>query len=172
MKIAIIGYSGSGKSTLAKLIGEKYSLPVLHLDKVHWLPSWKERELCDELIIVKDFLSENDGWVIDGNYKKLEFERRMDEAEKIIFMRFGRLSTLSRVIKRYRENKGKARDSITEGCDEKIDLEFLLWVLFFGRTKKRRKLYAQTARKYPLKFTVIKNQKELDAYIKALDFKQ
>ena len=45
MKVALIGYSGCGKSTLGKLIAEKYSLPIQHLDKVHWLPGWKEREL-------------------------------------------------------------------------------------------------------------------------------
>ena len=44
MKIAVIGYSGSGKSTLAKRISEEYSLPLLYLDTVHWLPDWCERD--------------------------------------------------------------------------------------------------------------------------------
>ena len=43
MKIAVIGYSGSGKSTLAKFLGEKYDIPVLHFDRIHWLPGWNER---------------------------------------------------------------------------------------------------------------------------------
>ena len=38
MKIAVIGYSGSGKSTLAKHLGEETGYPVLHLDKVNFLP--------------------------------------------------------------------------------------------------------------------------------------
>ena len=43
MKIAILGTSGSGKSTLAKRLGERYGLPVLYMDTVHFLPGWVER---------------------------------------------------------------------------------------------------------------------------------
>ena len=44
MKIVIRGYSGSGKSTLARELGETYGVPVLHLDRVQWLPNWTERD--------------------------------------------------------------------------------------------------------------------------------
>ena len=57
MKIAIIGYSGSGKSTLAERLGNKYSAPVLYLDKVHWLPGWIEREPPKELEMTQSFLT-------------------------------------------------------------------------------------------------------------------
>ena len=36
MKIAIIGYSGFGKSTLCRFLGEKYVIPMLHFDTVHF----------------------------------------------------------------------------------------------------------------------------------------
>ena len=36
MKTAIIGYSGSGKSTLSRILGEKYWIPMLHFDTVHF----------------------------------------------------------------------------------------------------------------------------------------
>ena len=36
MRIAIIGYSGSGKSTLSRFLGEKYGIPMLHFDTVHF----------------------------------------------------------------------------------------------------------------------------------------
>ena len=48
MKIAILGTSGSGKSTLAKRLGERYGLPVLHMDTVHFLPGWVERPFAEE----------------------------------------------------------------------------------------------------------------------------
>ena len=44
MKIVVNGYSGSGKSTLARRLGKLYQIPVLHLDTVHWLPGWEEKE--------------------------------------------------------------------------------------------------------------------------------
>ncbi|MBO7376520.1 MAG: DNA topology modulation protein FlaR, partial [Clostridia bacterium] len=88
MKIAIIGYSGAGKSTLARKLGEKYGVDVLHLDSVHFLPGWVERERADERKIVADFLDSHAerGWVVDGNYTKLSYERRIDEADLVIMM--------------------------------------------------------------------------------------
>ena len=58
MKIAILGTSGSGKSTLAKRLGERYGLPVLHMDTVHFLPGWVERPFAEEEAIVRQFLDE------------------------------------------------------------------------------------------------------------------
>ena len=81
MKIAILGTSGSGKSTLAKRLGERYDLPVLHMDTVHFLPGWVERPFAEEEAIVRQFLDENaGGWVIDGNYSKTCYARRLEEA--------------------------------------------------------------------------------------------
>ena len=80
MKIAILGTSGSGKSTLAKRLGERYGLPVLHMDTVHFLPGWVERPFAEEEAIVRQFLDENaGGWVIDGNYAKTCYARRLEE---------------------------------------------------------------------------------------------
>ena len=166
MKIAIIGYSGSGKSTLAGLLGNKYALPVLYLDRVQFLPGWKERPIDEKLAIVGDFLDTHDGWVIDGNYKSVYFERRMMEADRIIFMNFNRFSCLRRVVKRYRTYKGKVRDSVAEGCDEKLDFAFVWWNLWSGRTRRRRRLFTRVLAQYPDKCSVIKNQRQLTEYIK------
>ena len=56
MKIAVIGYSGAGKSTLARTLGEKYGLEVLHMDAVHHLPGWVERDAESEKAILTEFL--------------------------------------------------------------------------------------------------------------------
>lgn len=167
MKIAVIGYSGSGKSTLAARLAEKQGVPVLYMDTVHWLPGWKEREREEKRAIVTVFLDENDDWVIDGNYKSDCYERRMEEADKIVFLAFGRLACLRRVIRRYRENKGRARASMTEGCEERLPPDFLLWVFHTGRTKKRKRVYYDTVKRYTEKSTVIRNQKQLDAFYEA-----
>ena len=94
MKIAVMGFSGSGKSTLAKDLGRAYHIPVLHLDRVHWTRGWKERPLGKRQEIVRNFMDTKDSWVIDGNYNKLEYERRLFEADQIVFMSFNRLSCL------------------------------------------------------------------------------
>lgn len=139
MKIAIIGYSGSGKSSLAAFLGELYNVDVLYLDSLHFLSGWVERETQDEINLMNEFLHSHSQWVIDGNYGCLSYQQRMEEADQIIFMNFNRFVCLYRAIKRLFRYRGKTRESITEGCIEKIDFEFIRWILYDGRTSKLKK---------------------------------
>lgn len=164
MKIAILGYSGSGKSTLARALGEKYGEAVLHLDQVHFLPGWQERAQAEEAAMVSDFLDSHDGWIIDGNYSALSYARRLEEADRVVLLAFPRAACLLRVIRRYRSNRGRTRDSAAQGCPEKLDWEFVRWVLWGGRTKRARDRYAWVLRTYGGKTTVLKNQRQLDAF--------
>ena len=136
MKIAIIGYSGSGKSTLAEIIGKKYSIPVLHLDKVNFLPGWVERNIDESRRIAEEFMKK-DSWVIDGNYGKFFQKERLEAADRIIFLDFNRFSCLLRAYRRYIIHKGKTRSSAAEGCIEKFDGVFIRWILADGRTKAK-----------------------------------
>ena len=170
MKIMVTGYSGSGKPTICRRLQERYQLPVLHLDAVQFLPGWKVRAKAGQQRIVQTFLNEHpDGWVIDGNYKALSYERRCEEADVIIQMLFGRLDCLSRCLRRYRINKGTNRPDMTKGCDEKIDWEFIRWILWDGRTWQRRDLYRRTQSQFPEKVVVIRNQRQLDRYLRRSD---
>lgn len=169
MKIAIIGYSGSGKSTLAARLGELYGVPVLHLDKVHFLPDWKVRERSEKLEIVGGFMRDNDSWVIDGNYSKLFYGERMEQADMIVMLLFNRFSCLNRVIRRYRKNKGRTRPDMGEGCPEKLDFEFVRWVLHGGRKKSSKARYNAVRAKYHDKVTVLKNQRQLDEFLRHLE---
>lgn len=169
MKIAIIGYSGSGKSTLAAYLGTVYDLPVLHMDRVRFLPNWIERDKAEESAMVASFMDENaeTGWIIDGNYTSVHYDRRMQEADRILFLSFSRLACLLRAAKRYRTFRGKARPSAAEGCNERLNAAFVKWILHDGRTKERRARYLQVAARYPEKLVRIKNQRALTAYMKA-----
>ena len=168
MKIAILGYSGSGKSTLARLLSEKYDLDVLHFDAVHFLPGWVIRDRAEKERITEEFLDTHDSWVIDGNYTKLSYKRRLEEADLIIMLLFNRISCFSRAYGRYRKYRGQTRPDMAEGCREKFDREFAKWILWDSRTKTARNRYKQVACEYGDKVIVIKNQKELDRYINSL----
>ena len=169
MKIAIVGYSGSGKSTLARLLSEKLHAPVLYLDRVHWLPNWVERPKEETRAIVEKFLDENDAWVIDGSYGNVHYQRRMEEADKIIFLKFNRFTCLRRAFKRKKEYKGKNRFSMTEGCEERITWEFFWWLVWTGRTKKRREKFTLLQQNYKEKVVVLKNQRQLDAFKSSIE---
>jgi len=164
MKTVIMGYSGSGKSTLAAAIAQKEQIPALYLDTVYWLPGWEPRDLEDQIRQVKAFLAEHENWVIDGTYRKVCFEERMEQADRIVFLNFGRLASLCRAWKRYLRYKGKSRVSMTEGCVEKFDWNFFCWILWKGRTKVHRERYEHVVCSWPKKTVVIKNQRQLTAF--------
>lgn len=167
MKIAVIGYAGAGKSTLARTLGKHYQIPILHLDCVQFTPGWEERDRAEAHRMVHDFM-ENQAWVIDGTYSKFEYERRLKEADQIIFLNFSRLCCLFRACKRYFSFRGGNRPDMADGCNEKMDLEFVWWLLWKGRTRQRREKFHRTVNTYPEKTIVLKNQKELDRFLREL----
>lgn len=169
MKIAIAGYSGSGKSTLAETLGAHYGSEVLHLDKVQFLPNWQVRNEESKRELVRTFLDTHNSWIIDGNYSKLFYDRRMEEADRIVLLLFNRLTCLWRVTKRYLTYRGRTRSDMAEGCDEKLDAEFIRWVLWEGRTKEKRGCYAALAARYPNKTVILRNQRELTAFMNELN---
>lgn len=171
MKIAILGFSGCGKSTLAQKLGKKYNLPVLHLDRVHFAANWVERELEDKLRDTADFLDSHDSWVMDGNYSNLLQERRLEEADRIIILELNRFVCLWRVLKRWLTYKGSSRPDMAAGCEEKVDWEFLRWVLHDGRTKKRKAHMNEIARRYPNKCVRIRTRKEQKAFLAKEDLR-
>ena len=165
MKIAVIGYAGSGKSTVAKLLSEYYDVPLLYLDKVGYKANWRERNREESCEIVRRFLDENDSWVIDGNFRRILQEERLELADKIIFLNFSRLSCMYRAVKRSYMHRHHARESIADGCTEKLSSDFVRWILWDGRTKKYRDRYREIIDMYNEKTVVIKGQRQLDRFL-------
>jgi hypothetical protein len=60
---------------------------------------------------------------------------------------------------------------MAEGCNEKYDLAFMKWILWEGRSKEAKERYRWVAANYREKSVVIKNQKQLDTYIRSLEAK-
>lgn len=88
MKIAIIGYSGAGKSTLAEKLSHYYSIPKLHMDTLQFQPGWQDSDREWMLTEMKNFLTNHEAWVIDGNYSWCYYEERMQEADQSSFSIF------------------------------------------------------------------------------------
>lgn len=167
MKIAIIGYSGSGKSTLAKKLSEIYNCPLLYLDTIQFEANWKIRDIDEGRLMVEKFLK-NDSWVIDGNYKKFFQEKRLQDADKIIFMNFPRRICFPQAFKRYLHYKNKTRESMADGCNEKFDLEFIKWLLFEGRKKSIKNHYNEICKCYKDKITIFRNNKDVENFLASL----
>jgi adenylate kinase family enzyme len=164
VKIAIIGYSGSGKSTLAKRLANHVGCEPLYLDTVNFLPNWAERDRDDAREIVRRTLAKPD-WVIDGNYRGLLREERLRDADEIVWLRYNRLTCAYRALMRHVTNRGNTRESMANGCIEKMDWEFFWWVVYKGRTRARVRDYLQTVARYADKSVVIRNDRRLRAYL-------
>ena len=167
MKIAVIGYSGAGKSTLARTLSEKFDLPLLYLDRVQFTPGWVERERTEALALVDDFL-EHDSWVIDGTYPSFRMERRMTQADLILFLDFDRFTCLKQAFGRYLSCRGSVRQSAADGCEEKFDWGFFRWLLWEGRTKKRAAMFRHIVDTWPEKAVVLKKRRQVDAFLRTL----
>ena len=167
MKIAIIGYSGSGKSTLAKKLSEIYNCPLLYLDTIQFEANWKIRDIDEGRLMVGEFLK-NDSWIIDGNYREFPQEKRLQDADKIIFMNFPRRICFPQAFKRYLHYKNKTRESMADGCNEKFDLEFIKWLLFEGRKKSIKNHYNEICKCYKDKITIFRNNKDVENFLASL----
>lgn len=160
-----MGYSGSGKSTLAKKYGERYGIEVFHLDTINFDAGWVERTYEEKERDIRTFLDAHEDWVIDGNYTRYFLDERTKKADTIILLLFSPLSCLCRAIRRYLTFRGKSRPDMKEGCPEKLDREFIMWILRDGRTDKIKKVYRDIAERYPQKTVIIRDQRQLDRYM-------
>ena len=167
MFLVFIGYTGSGKSVLAAKLGKILGCPVLHLDKLQFEAGWKERGEAEGKMLCEQFLEENKerGWVIDGNYEKFCQKRRMKEADLIIFMDYPRWICLWQALRRYYRYKGHTRKSMADGCVEKMDKEFILWILKNGRSREKKEDYKRVGAQYPDKFIQVRNRRQLRATV-------
>lgn len=167
MKIAIIGYSGSGKTTLARILSKIYNIEnVLHMDSLHFDPNWVEIDRNISIERYNEFLNNYDSWIIEGNYFGYG-DKRFKECDLLIFLNYSRIKCLKSVLARHKAYYQKEREEIP-GCIDKIDLEFLNWVLFKGRTKKRRNNF-KNAISLAKNVKVFKNRDNLLDYIEFLN---
>ncbi|WP_069649950.1 DNA topology modulation protein [Caloranaerobacter ferrireducens] len=162
-KILILGSAGSGKSTLAKRLGEITGIDVLHLDTIHWKPGWIEAPREEFLSKLKAFL-EKDSWIIDGNYRST-LDMRLELADTVIFIDMSRLFCIYRAIKRRFMYKGKSRPDITQGCDEKIDWEFLKWIWQYPIKNKPEILAKLENCLTEKEIYILKGKKEIERFI-------
>jgi adenylate kinase family enzyme len=161
-RILIIGCSGAGKSTLARKLGEKTGLPVVHLDALFWKPGWveSEREVFDARVLAE---LEKPAWIIDGNYART-LPVRLEKCDGVIYLDFPRWLCLWGVLKRVAKNYGKIRPDMPEGCPERFDWEFLVWVWNFNK-HVRPKLLQALESKPEVTVTVLKNRKDVNRFL-------
>lgn len=86
-RILIFGNSGSGKSTIAARLSREDGLAHLDLDSLAWLPVQppERMPLTESTRLMREFTSNNEGWVVEGCYTDL-LEVLAPQATEILFL--------------------------------------------------------------------------------------
>ncbi len=165
-KIIIIGCGGAGKSTLARQLGEKTGLPVVHLDRIFWLPGWVERDRDEFDALVREEMCKP-RWIMDGNYNRT-MEERIRYCDTILYLDFSRFTCLFGIFWRLLTNIGKTRPDMGPGCKEKVDWAFVKWVWNFNKNKRER--YYRLLNEAEGKQTIVlKNRRMVKRFLRSLE---
>jgi adenylate kinase family enzyme len=165
-RIIIIGCGGSGKSTLAQLLGEKLTLPVVHLDQIWWAPgNWqhRQREEFDELLKAE---VEKTRWIMDGNFNRT-IETRLEKCDTVIYLDYSRWICLFSWLKRVITNWGKAREDMAPGCAEWFDPEMAAWIWTFNK-KNRERYHRLLSQQTEKTVYIFKNRRQLKEFLNTL----
>ena len=162
-KVLVIGPGGAGKSTLARRLGELLNIRVLHLDKFYWNPGWVEMPKSDWLKTVEELLA-GDAWIMDGNYSGT-LELRLERCDTVIFLDMARTTCIWRVLKRALMYRSKSRPDMAEGCQEKLNLEFILWIWNYSRRTRPKVLRMLEAHSLQKRVVRLRSQSEVERFL-------
>lgn len=135
-KVIVIGSGGSGKSTFSRRLGEVTGLPVVHLDKLYWHAGWVKTPADEWQAIVRSEL-EKPEWIMDGNFGGTR-PMRLAACDTVIFLDLPRWLCMYRIVKRTITYRKGTRPDMAEGCHERFDLRFMLWVWNYPNSGRRR----------------------------------
>lgn len=158
-----MGSAGSGKSTLAKELRDILDLEVIHLDAKFHKENWNARTK-EEQIPIHDKIMEKSNWIVEGNWTAT-INKRIEDADMVVYLNFNLFVCLYRIIKRFKINKGTVRDDSAEGCVEKLDFEFINYVIYYHLFKKKiiNKFLKLNVLKKPL--VIINSKKEKGKFL-------
>lgn len=169
-RVMIIGCMASGKSTLARELSERTGLPIIHLDRLHWLPGWVEREreaFQAELSLALD----GEEWIVDGNYLGSGLtEKRLERCDTLIFFDLPAAVCVWHVLSRVTRYRGRTRPDMGDGCGERFDLLFLRDVISFRKWGRPKDLeLTERAKAMGKCVVVLKSTREKRALLKQVD---
>lgn len=165
MKICVIGFAASGKTTFSDRLSKKLGIKVMHLDTYNFLDNWQERDRLEFAQIVEEFIDAED-YIVEGNYNKIA-PKRFEEADIVFYFCFNRFKCLYGQLNRYFRYRDKVRDEYITDCKERLNWEFLKWIVYKGRSKQRKRKLLSIA-KNAKEYYIFKNRKQVNKYLESI----
>lgn len=165
-RIMIIGTSGSGKSTLARHLGDRFDLPVYHMDReVHWLPGWVERARADKPALVRA-IAARDAWVFEGGHSQT-YADRLARADLLIWTDAPTALRLWRVTRRSLLGLGRVRPDLAENCPEQLrnlpEFWRYIWTTRHASAAKLRAVFDAA----PIPKHHLRGFRQIDAFVRS-----
>lgn len=164
-RILVLGCPGSGKSTMARALAAKSGLPVIHLDRLYWRSGWVEPDRSVWQAQVAESLT-GPAWIIDGNYGGT-LTQRLAAADGAILLDYPRWLCMVRALKRVLLGLGRAREDLADGCPERLDWTFLVYIWNFRREKRPR--VAEELRRFSGRVIVLRTPAEATRWLDSED---
>ena len=157
LKCKILVAGQGGKTTLARALAVDLDLPYIELDAIYWLPGWGERTPDDFREQVQVALDSNeDGWVVDGNYGGHLEGMIAKQAETVVYVNMPWMLMFWRIfwrsVARARDGKIVCGENVETWRKAFFSRESLLWFLIknrrgiTGRRPDRLRAWAEGAR--------------------------
>ena len=125
-RVMIIGQPGSGKTTLARALGDIAHLPVVHMDHIHWMPGWVERDRAEKTRLCHE-VHRRPAWVFEGGHT-MTWPDRLARADTLIWLDLPVGLRLWRVTRRTAAGWGRTRPDLPDGCPEGFNPEFFRYI--------------------------------------------
>ncbi len=123
---------------LAREMCARAGLPVVHIDRIHWQPGWRERSAEVKTRLCRE-VEARDRWMFEGGHSAT-WPERVARADLLVWIDRPVGLRIWRVLRRTLTDLGRTRPDLPQGCTERLDLlpEFLRFIWTTRRSARIR----------------------------------
>jgi len=160
-RVMVVGAPGSGKTTLALALGDITGLPVFHMDNIHHLPGWVDRDRDEKLRLAAE-IEAKPRWIFEGSGMSATYGNRAARADTVIWLDLPLGLRYGRILKRRIKYSSISRPDLPQDCPERLSAEFLSYMF---RTRNTARAAVANALKQHPQVQHIRTAKGARAYL-------